>query len=271
MEMTCEEAQDLITGLVDHQLAAAEQAAVQAHLRECSNCKSVAEQERAIKEALHRRAERMRAPAELRNSILADERIFPKQRRSRRWWEYFWPMTHIGRAAFVGALLLAVALPALLLRRPSTESVAAAALASYDDLARSDLSTVRAEKPEEIVARLVRDVGGHFHPMGYDLSARRLRPATGFIREIHGRKILIVVYRGEGGLLFCYTFVGSEADAPSNAATFFDTTKKLNLYAFSRGRVNAVLHREGELICILASEMPTDELLELARSKARTS
>ena len=45
----------------------------------------------------------------------------------------------------------------------------------------------------------------------------------------------------------------------------------MNLYAFSRGPVNAVLHREGEVICILASEMPMAELLELTRSKARPS
>ena len=47
--------------------------------------------------------------------------------------------------------------------------------------------------------------------------------------------------------------------------------KKLTFYAFSRGSVNAVLHREGDLICILASEMPMDGLLALAKSKAKAS
>jgi hypothetical protein len=45
----------------------------------------------------------------------------------------------------------------------------------------------------------------------------------------------------------------------------------MNFYAFSRGGVNAVLHREGEIICILASAMPMDELLALAKSKAKPS
>jgi hypothetical protein len=45
----------------------------------------------------------------------------------------------------------------------------------------------------------------------------------------------------------------------------------MNFYAFSRGNVNAVFHREGEVICILASEMPMDALLALARSKAKPS
>jgi hypothetical protein len=62
-----------------------------------------------------------------------------------------------------------------------------------------------------------------------------------------------------------------EKDAPPHAAKFFDPAKKMNLYAFSRGGINAVLHREGDLICILASEMPMDELLALAKSKAKAS
>jgi hypothetical protein len=43
----------------------------------------------------------------------------------------------------------------------------------------------------------------------------------------------------------------------------------MTFFAFSRGRVNAVLHREGDVICILAAEMPMEELLALTKSKAR--
>ena len=107
--------------------------------------------------------------------------------------------------------------------------------------------------------------------MGYDLSAMNMRPVAGVVREISGRKILVAIYQGEGGSLLCYTFLGSEADAPPNAAKFFDPDTKMNFYAFSRAGINAVLHREGEVICILASEMPMDELLALARSKAKPS
>jgi len=54
-------------------------------------------------------------------------------------------------------------------------------------------------------------------------------------------------------------------------ARFFDADKKMNFYAFSQGCMNAILHREGDVICILASEMPMEELLALARSKASPS
>jgi len=105
--------------------------------------------------------------------------------------------------------------------------------------------------------------------MGYDFTAMNLRPVSGIVREIDGRKVLVAIYQGPGGLLLCYTFLGSEKDAPPNAARFFDSDKKMSFYAFSDGKINAVLHREGDVICVLASEMSMEELLALARSKAR--
>ena len=47
--------------------------------------------------------------------------------------------------------------------------------------------------------------------------------------------------------------------------------RKLISMPFRSAGINAVLDREGDVICILASEMPMDELLALARSKAKPS
>jgi anti-sigma factor RsiW len=268
--MTCEEIQELITALVDQELTDAERHGVEAHLQDCTACALIAEQQRQVKQAIRARAERMHAPAQLRRNILSDERIFPK-RKAASWWRSFRPSTHVARAAFAAALLVVVGLPAFLLLRPRSEPIAAAALATYATLAKAEIPAGRTEKPEEIVSRLAREVGAHFHPMGYDLSGLQMQPVAGSVQEIHGRKVLVVIYRGQGGTLFCYTFTGSEADVPPNAAKFFESAKRMNLYAFSRGPVNAVLHREGDLICILASEIPMAELLELTRSKARAS
>ncbi|HZA52767.1 MAG TPA: hypothetical protein VE616_00845, partial [Candidatus Udaeobacter sp.] len=187
------------------------------------------------------------------------------------WQDYIWPIPHLARPALAAGLLLAIALPAFFLLKPKSEPIAAAALKTYDLFARGEFSVRRTENPDEIVEQLTRAVGGHFHPMGYDFTAMHLRPVAGLMREIQGRKILVVVYQGPGGTLFCYTFLGSEEDAPPNSAKFFDAAKKINLYAFSRGGVNAVFHREGAVICVLASEMPMEDLLALARSKAKPS
>jgi hypothetical protein len=185
------------------------------------------------------------------------------------WRHYFPPIGHFARPTLAAAVLLAIMLPAVFFLRTSREPIAAAALESYDLFRKGALSVRRAENPAEIVEQLTRAVDGHFHPMGYDLTAMHLQPVAGLVREIQGRKILVAIYQGPGGTLFCYTFFGSEEDVPGNAARFYDAAKKMNFYAFSRAGLNAVLHREGEMICILASEMPMEELLSLAKSKAK--
>jgi anti-sigma factor RsiW len=269
--MTCAEAQEFVAGLIDHELTDADQRAIEAHLQECSDCRLIEAQQRLVKQALRVRAERLRAPADLRNRILSDERIFPQKKNTRRWAEYLQPGSHFVSAALAAAVMLAIAVPAFYLLWPKSESIATAALGTYEALAKSEVSARGNETADAIVARLVHEAGGHPHPMGYDLSRLQMQPIGGSVHEIHGRKVLVVIYRGQGGTLFCYTFVGSEADAPAHAAKFYEAAKKMNLYAFSRGPVNAVLHREGDLICILASEMPMNELVELTRSKARAS
>jgi anti-sigma factor (TIGR02949 family) len=270
--MNCDEAQELITALVDQELRDPERNSVAAHLQECANCRSVLENEQAIKQEVRAAGERIRAPSQLRERVLSDPRIFPEKSRSARGWrDYVWPTPPILRPVLAAALLLIVALPAFYVFQQRTTPIALAALETYDRFLNGELPVHRTENTNEIIGQLTRAVGGRFHPMGYDLRAMNLEPVAGLVREIQGRKILVAVYQGQGGSLFCYTFLGSEEDAPPSAARFFDPDKKMNFYAFTRGRVNAVLHREGEVICILASEMPMQELLALAESKARSS
>lgn len=270
--MNCDEAEELITALLDRELPDPEIASVEMHLEACTKCRRVLGEERALKQALWRIGECIRAPESLRAKILSDPRIFPQRSRpARSWRDYLWP-THLGyRGALGSALVIAVVLSAFYFFSHKKEPIAVAALETYDLFARGELSVHRTQNSDEIVRELTQAVGGRFHPMGYDLTAMNLRALAGVVREIHGRKILIAVYQGQGGLLLCYTFLGSENDAPSNAARFFDPDKRMIFYAFSHGAVNAVLHREGDVICILASGITMDELLALARSKAKPS
>ena len=270
--MNCDEAQELITALIDHELDQAERSALEAHFEECSGCRLAFEEELALKRKLRQAGERMYAPALLRTRILSDRRIFPENRGlAPRWLANLWPRSPVYQAGLALAFLVLLILPTYYLSNRVSQPVGLAAIETYDSFRRGDLPFDRTSNSDEIVRRLIQAVDGRFHPMGYDLSAMNMRPVAGVVREIDGRKILVVIYQGEGGSLLCYTFLGSEADAPSNAARFFDPDTKMNFHAFSRAGINAVLHREGDVICILASEMPMDDLLALTRSKAKPS
>jgi anti-sigma factor (TIGR02949 family) len=270
--MTCAEAQELITALIDQELGQAERSSLEEHLSQCSGCRLAFEDESALKQKIREAARRINAPGQLRDRILSDPRIFPERDRSTRpWYDYLRLKPTLLRPILAFALLLAIALPMFYFSKPRGEPIALAALETYDLFLRGDLPLRRTENTDQIVEELTRAVGGHFHPMGYDLTAMNLRPVAGLVREIDGRKILVAIYQGQGGSLFCYTFLGSAEDAPPNAARFFDAAKKIDFYAFSRRGINAVLHREGRIICILASEMPMEKLLALAQSKAKPS
>ncbi len=270
--MKCEEAQELVTALVDKELSDPERSAVESHLRDCPRCQWAYEQEGALKREIRLAGENLRAPGSLRVRILSDRRVFPERVGSAQGWkDYVWPIQHIFRPALVVALLLIFTVPMVYWLNHRGQSIFLTALETYDMILRGDLPMTKAKNTQELKEQLIRAVDGKFAPMEYDLSSMKVRPVGGAVREVEGRKMLVTVYEGNGLSFTCFTFLGTEKDAPKNAAVFFDREKRMNFYAFSSGGVHAVLHREGDVICILVSKMPIDALLALARGKVQPS
>jgi len=268
--MKCEEAQELITALVDNELSDPERSSIESHLKDCPRCESIYGQERALKREIGRAGASFTAPADLREKILTDRRIFPE--RSRPGWKgWVWSARPLLRPAFVLSLLILLVLPTLYLMRPSGQSISLTALETHEKIVGGTITFVKAGDQETVKEQLARSAGGSFAPMGYDLSMMSLQAVGGTVQEVGGRKILVTIYEGKVPSLTCYTFAGTEKDAPPEASRFFDPEKKITFYTFSRGDVNGVLHREGELICILVSKMAMADLLALARTKAQPS
>lgn len=270
--MKCEEAQELITALVDDEISGSERSSIEDHFRDCPRCRSIYEQERALKREIRLAAARVSAPADLRERIFSDPHIFPQRTKpTEEWKKGSWSLRPIFRPAFALLLLLLLVLPILYLLKPAEESVSLSALETHRKIVEGSISFVRAESEDLIKEQLVRSVGGNFGPMGYDLSMMNLQAVGGMVQEMEGRKILVTIYEGKAPSLTCYTFLGTEKDIPDKATLFFDAEKKISFYTFSRDGVNGVIHREGAVICILISKLPIGELLALARAKAQPS
>ncbi len=172
----------------------------------------------------------------------------------------------MARPAFALALLVLLLVPTFYLMWPTRGSISLAALQAHAKINSGDLSFNRAASEQEIKAQLARSVGGRFAPMGYDLSTVGLKPVGGLVQDVDKRKVLVAVYRGAAPSVSCFTFLGTEQDAPPQARAFFDPEKKISYYTFSEGTMNGVMHRVGERICLLVSKMPMNKLLDLARS-----
>jgi len=266
--MRCEEAQEFIIGLVDNELSYRERNDIKVHLTECRRCRFAYEQELVLKREIHLAAASVSAPANLRARILSHRSMIRERAKPiERWKGQYWLAKMASRPAFVLAVLLLLALPILYLVWPIGQPISAAALETHEKIVAGSLSFVRASQ-EEVKERLLRFAEGNPAPMEYDFSMAGLHVAGGQVQEIEGRKVFVTVYEGKGRFLSCYTFLGLEKDAPANAAVFFDPKKGKHFYTFSRGRINGVLQRVGERICILVSEMPLQELIALARSMA---
>ena len=270
--MKCEEAREFITALVDNQVSDEERSLIETHLKDCQRCRFIYEQEQALKREIGAAGARLHAPAELRSKILSDRRIFPgPERSSGSWTERNFPAWPFPRPALALALAVVLILPMLYFMRTPSEPISLAAVEIQRKIIGGEISVRKTSNLDELRKWQIRSVNGEFTPMEYDLSSMNMLPAGGVVQEVNGRKTLVTVYTGNGLTITCFTFLGTEEDAPKIASVFFDPEKKMNFYSFSKDGLNAVLHREGSIICILVSNMPGDELLTLVRAKVQPS
>jgi anti-sigma factor (TIGR02949 family) len=67
--MRCDEAQELITALIDGELSAEERLAIEAHLKACGPCQQAFTAESRLKQQTTSAAHRVMAPASLRRAV----------------------------------------------------------------------------------------------------------------------------------------------------------------------------------------------------------
>jgi Putative zinc-finger len=119
--MTCADARDTLSALVDDALAPAERAAVEAHLSTCADCRRELERLRATV-ALLQGMERPRAPAGFVDRVVAAARPEPWPRRLGRW--LFVPLGVKLPVEAAAVALVAVAAVYVVHRTPELEEVA---------------------------------------------------------------------------------------------------------------------------------------------------
>ncbi|HWP57104.1 MAG TPA: anti-sigma factor [Candidatus Acidoferrales bacterium] len=270
--MQCNQAQELITALVDEEISPADRASLRQHLEACTACQLSYQQEQELQRELRRVARRVRAPLSLHERVGRALQPGPASQPPQSFRHYvFSSLAVLFRPAFALALLTLLVLPAIYFAGLTARPMALVLVETYGRIQRGETLSAGPSDPGRLKAELVQAVGGAFAPMGYDFSAMKIKPTRATVRDIGGRKAIAVVYEGQGPTLICFTFLGTEKDAPPSAQVFFDDEKKMTFYSFRVGAVAAVLHREGDTICILASTMPAEDLLALARAKARAA
>lgn len=266
--MRCDEAQELITARVDDEIGAAESSALDGHFKTCADCLRAYEQESLLKRLIHSVSHANTAPEELRRSIVSKSAGQTAVQEKARRWGFFAGSEPVGwRPIMVTAALLLIVASLIYTQWP-VQNVSLAALATHEGILSGKTALARTDDPARMRRELTQAVDGRFSPVVLDFSMMKLYPVSGFVHKVGAREMLVTVYQGVGPTITCFTFLGSEADAPQGAERYYDADIRLNFYSFAQGGTSAILHREGNVICVLVAKMSPADLLALLRGKS---
>jgi len=266
--MNCEQVEELISALIDDELSDPERSSLEGHLKDCPRCQRAYEWGRVLNTEFRTASASVVAPVELSQRILSDQRTLPKKAESNLRGRLLLKLRPFLRPAYASALIVMVVVSIFFLVPAPSQSIALKALQIRTKIDKGEISLQQATNTDELHDWLRHTVDGKFGPMGYDFSPLGIKAVGGTVQEVEGRQILVAVFRGNGLSITCFTFLGTEEDAPKNATVFFDPETRIRFYSFSRNGIQAVLHREDNINCILTSNMSSEELLSLVRSSS---
>jgi anti-sigma factor RsiW len=250
-----------IDNLVSGELPDERREELERHLSSCEACRAESDALRALRAATRKLAETPAAPtgldAAVRSALdaAADEPPAVSRRGRRPAW------------LTAAAALAVVIAGAWWLWGPSAASdLPGAAVASYrlhrDGQLPHALVTADEAVLEDFFERLL-----EFRARVIDLRMMELTLVGGRVHELEGRPSALYAYRGpDGQVVLCQMLPGTLEELPAPDSTHEE--RGFTFQVYERGDLTAVFWLEGEVLCVLVSDMPAPELLGLAREKA---
>lgn len=253
-----EELQDLLDG----RLGASERAAIQAHVARCERCReelAALERGRAAARGLPVLAPPTDLGPRIASALDAEDRA-SASRPTRRRLPHRWPLVAAG-------LIAAAALVALLMLHPATSDLPAAVARDFAGYRDTQLALELRTGDPAALERFFAAHGIAFPTRVFDLAMMRYRLAGGRVHRLAGRPSALFAYTGpDAAALICQMYRGTLAELPSGAEQRVHDGITFRVYRVSR--MTLVFWQEGAVVCVLASEGNTDEVLQLAYAKA---
>jgi len=238
---------------LDRRLDPASLSRVEAHLRTCASCRRAADELAHARDLLRALPARP-LPAELVAQIdqLLDKESAATSRAP-------WPRW----ATLAGLAAAAVVVLAVWIWRPASLPAAAAG-----DVGRVADGTL----PVELITNDAAALERHFAARGVhvrvlDLAMMGWQLEGGRVHTLARRPSALYVYRrADGRQLVCQMFAGTAGELPAAATT--RESGGFTFRVFHQGPRTLVFWQEGEILCVLGSDLPSDEVIALAIAKA---
>jgi anti-sigma factor RsiW len=254
---------DAIHELLDGRLAPGGRAGAEAHLAECALCRRELEALRWVKGVAAPGTAARDVPPALASAISSaldrEDRggDAASARKGRPWLR---PALALGLLALVGVAVLlwrgggAADLPNAVARDYYRYREAGLPLA---------LRTTDTRKLEEFFAAN----GITFETRVFDLGMMGYRVVGGRVHAVDGRPSALFVYEGEGGrVLLCQMFQGRLSEP--TPAEVVRNHNGIRFHVHHKDGLTVVFWQEGEVVCVLASDIASEEVIQLAFAKA---
>lgn len=125
------------------------------------------------------------------------------------------------------------------------------------------LKTTNVSRMEKFFA----ENGIDFETRVFDLGMMGYRLVGGRVNRLHDRTSSLFVYRGEKGeTLVCQMYPGKVAELPRQASIREDNG--ISFFVYSESGITTIFWQEGNVICVLASDIDQEKLVDLAFAKA---
>src|SRR5260221_568028 len=103
----------------------------------------------------------------------------------------------------------------------------------------------------------------------FDLGMMNYSLVGGRVEQLGRRARASFIYRGQGNqILLCQMYAGKVAELPSGAVQ--RENKGIKFYIYHSNGLTRVFWQEGSVVCVLISDIESEQVIQLAFAKAMT-
>jgi anti-sigma factor RsiW len=256
---------DEIQDLLDNRLDAPMRAEVERHLESCAECRREFEALRWTKLFAAKQFTAKEAPSELRQNILRTLKAEAGSPKAITPGPGFRTQKLKPILAWAAALV-ALGILALILipKQPNLFEVIARDFRDFQSQKLTlELNTGNVKQMEAFFATH----GVSFNTRVFDLGMMNYRLVGGRVQYFRGQPAALFVYRGpDHQVLICRMYVGTVSEMPAGYVERENRGIKFRVYQVKD--VTMVFWQEGRVVCVLSSDIPSENVVQLAFAKA---
>lgn len=255
MTVSAPHPREMLQELADGRLRGEEQSGVERHLAECPACRQELEVLRATRQAAARTFAPEPPPPGLHSRVQAA--LDDEDRRSVRE-----GLRRRGPLLLYAALAAVLVAGAWVLVRPRSASADVSRDYAEYRAGRLPLERLTADAPTLDAFFAQRNLG--FPSRVFDLGMMGYRLVGGRVHHVGRRPSALFVYRGPAGqVLLCEMYAG---DPPAGSEVRLHDGIRFQVH--HRGATTLVFWQEGDIVCVLVSDIASEEAVQLAFAKA---